>query len=293
MMDDVFIFTEAYNCGKIAKKALESFYKYHDQKVYVIGRPTDFEDLQEFKDKVGFIDVSEDQKLAADYQRGHMGTAHIFTMALRQKYNAARYVIHFDSDVIFKEESISDITDAFKEGYHLIGQRRAYKYNKCNNDQVRGLPDTVGTCFFGVDTNKISFLDFNTVQLMVVGHFNPLLHPFLDFFDPVSFDVMRNGGKVKYLSHMDYGACDENGSWENDHSKLNDLFDCGNKFIHFAGIGSGMNFFHNGYTGVPKSYAEWAIDRYALYQKSFFDETLPNREVKEEELNLIKEYLNE
>jgi len=289
MTDNLLIFTEAYNCGKIAYKALESFYKHHDLPVHVIGRPEDFESLQEF-DKAVFVDVSNDQQLQEDYKHGHFGTARIFTNAIRQKYADKRYVIHFDSDVIFREESISDIISGFEEDYQLIGQRRAYKHNKCNRDDVREYKDTIGTCFFGVDTNFISYLDFDTVQKMVAGYYSPLQHPILDFFDPITFDVIYNKGKVKYLSHWDYGASDELGNWGNDHSELNELFDCGNKFIHFAGIGSGMNFHNNGYDSVPKSYAEWAINRYALYVKAFYDEEI-GRSVKEEELKLIKDYL--
>ena len=30
---------------------------------------------------------------------------------------------------------------------------------------------------------------------MVAGYYNPAGHPVMDFFDPVSFDIINNGGK--------------------------------------------------------------------------------------------------
>jgi len=269
-----FIFTEAYNCGKIAKVALESFFKHHDDVVNVIGLPKDFVPLSEFKDKVNFIDVSGDDRLRQLYTSGHAGTAYIFAKAVSRGYGSYDNVIHFDSDVYFIKECLSDLTSALEEGYDLIGQRRPYKHNKCGNNAVRGLHDTVGTCFFAVNTHKISTRPFPILRGMCQGINNPLGHPVLDFFDPVTFDVLRNGGKIKFLDYMDYGSANENGSWDNDHPRLNDVFDCGDKFIHFAGVGSGMAFHENGDGNVPKGYVDWTKSRYSLFSKMFYNEDI-------------------
>ena len=67
-MVDVFIFTEAYNCGKILKKALESFFLYHPgQKVHVFGTYKDFKELKEFKNNLEFIEMSDDARLKEYY----------------------------------------------------------------------------------------------------------------------------------------------------------------------------------------------------------------------------------
>ena len=273
MSEDIFIFTEAYNCGKIAKKALESFFKHHDHKVHVIGRHKDFKELKEFFDRIEIVEVSQDPLLEQYYKQGHLGTAYIFAKALQKGYGDYSKIVHFDSDVIFREECLADITDGFEEGYDLIGQRRPYKNNKANDKgQFDELEDVVGTCFFGINTDKISNYDFNTLHRMCVGYYNPHGHQVIDFFDPVSFDVIKNEGKVKYLDSKFYGSCDEDGNYDNGYPKLNELFDFGDKFIHFAGIGSGQNFTNNGPGNVPMHYVDWAKERYSMYMKLFYNE---------------------
>jgi len=290
---DIFVFTIAYNCGKILKKALESFFKYHPgQKVHVFGTYKDFKELREFQENVEFIELSADDTLKELYKNGHLGTAYIFTKVLKKEYGDYTKVIHFDSDVLFMQESISDITDSFKAGYALVGQRRSYEKNKCNRNDLVGLPDVVGTCFFGLDLSKLSNYDFATLHRMVVGYYNPFNHPIMDFFDPVSFDVLHNKGTIKYLDNKFYGSSDENGSWDNGYLELNNLFDFGEKFIHFAGVGSGQNFVNNGNGSVPDSYAEWAKKRYSLYMKIFYDIEI-GVSYDEPAYKKIKEFLNE
>lgn len=273
--NDIFIFTIAYNCGKILKKALETFFKYHPtQKIHVFGTYKDFKELKEFQKNIEYIELSEDINLRECYKHGHLGTAYIFTKVLQKEYGDYDKIIHFDSDVIFRQECLSDILNGFKDGYDIIGQRRSYEKNKCNRTDLVGLPDVIGTCFFGINLNKISKYDFQTLHRMIVGYYNPYNHPIMDFFDPVSFDVLNNGGKIKYLNNVEYGSSDENGNWDNNNLELNTLFDFGEKFIHFAGIGSGMNFYNNGNGSVPNSYADWAKERFSLYMKLFYNEDL-------------------
>lgn len=275
MNNDTFTFTICYNCGKILKKALESFFKYHpDVKVHVFGTAKDFKDVKEFSKNLEFIELSGDDVLKQYYQSGHLGTAYIVTKVLKKEYGNYNKIIHFDSDVIFREECLSDIENGFNEGYDLIGQRRSYEKNRCNRTDLIGIPDAIGTCFFGMNLEKLPNHSFDVLHRMVVGYHNPHPHPILDFFDPVSFDILYRGGRIKYLDNRDYGASDEGGSWDNGYPELNMLFDFGKKFIHFAGIGSGMNFYYNGDGSVPASYSDWAKERFSLYMKLFFDEEL-------------------
>lgn len=291
MNNDTFIFTICYNCGKILRKGLETFFQFHPNvTVHVFGTAKDFKDLKGINGPIEYVELSGDDKLKEFYKNGHFGTAYIVTKVLKGEYGQYKKVIHFDSDVIFRGECLSDITTAFDEGYDLIGQRRSYEKNRCNRNDLKGIPDVVGTCFFGVSLDKISDYPFDVLHRMVAGYHNPFSHPILDFFDPVSFDVLKNGGKIKYLNNNDYGASDENGSWANDYPELNLLFDFGKKFIHFAGIGSGMNFYYNGSGAVPASYSDWAKERFSLYMKLFYNEEL-NIPYNQETYTKIKEVL--
>lgn len=275
MNNDTFIFTICYNCGQILRKGLETFFQFHpDATVHVFGTSKDFKQLKGIVGNIEFVELSGDDTLKEYYKNGHLGTSYIVAKVLRGEYGDYKKVIHFDSDVVFRAECLSDITTGFEEGYDLIGQRRSYEKNRCNRNDLAGIPDVVGTCFFGVNLEKIPAREFDIFHKMVAGYHNPHGHPILDFFDPVSFDIIKNGGKVKYLDFNDYGASNEDGSWDNDFPELNKLFDFGKKFIHFAGIGSGMNFYINGNGSVPETYTEWAKERFSMYMKLFYDEDL-------------------
>jgi hypothetical protein len=269
----IFIYTEVFNCGLIGKKCLETFFKYHpDTKVHVAGTFKDFKELGKLKN-VEYIDFSGDEKLKQFYKTGgHFGTAYIFTKVLKREFGVYDYVIHFDSDVIFKKECISDIIKKFEEGYDLVGPRRPYKNNVANTkNQYDDKKDVVSTYFFGYNINKITEYNFEILQNMIVGYYNPLGFNVIDFFDPISFDILKNNGKIFYLDFEKYGSCNENGSWENSFGELNKLLDFGSYLAHFAGIGSGMNFYNNGRGQVPETYSSWALKRFAIYMKVFYN----------------------
>jgi len=275
MNNDTFIFTICYNCGKILRKALETFFQFHpNEKVHVFGTAKDFKELKGLQNNLEFIELSGDDRLREFYKNGHFGTAYIVAKVLKKEYGDYKNIIHFDSDVIFRQECLSDITNGFAEGYDLIGQRRSYEKNRCNRNDLAGIPDAVGTCFFGLNLDKLPEYSFDILHRMVAGYHNPHKHSILDFFDPITFDVIYGGGKVKYLNYNEYGASNEHGSWANDYPELNLLFDFGSKLVHFAGIGSGMNFYHNGDGSVPATYSVWAKERFSLYMKLFYNEDL-------------------
>ena len=279
-MEDIFIFTEAYNCGKIARVALESFLKFHPElKVTVFGLEQDFNEINIDSKHVIYYPLDNDETLKNLYMNGHQGTAYIFASVLSGRYGSYQKIIHFDADVIFREECLSDIKEGFDNGYHLIGQRRNYEKNRSKLTSVGGksligVTDTIGTCFFGIDSSKITVEDFSLLHRMCVGGVSLTGEPILDFFDPVSFHVMHNDGKVKYLSSINYGGGDENGNWDNGFNGLNLLCDFGKKFVHFAGVGSGLNFHKNGSGNVPVTYSSWAKERYNLYSMLFCGENI-------------------
>src|SRR6056300_1156242 len=98
-MRDPLIFTEAYNCGKIAKVAIESFLKFHQGlTINVFGRQDDFKEVGINSDLVNYIDLGDDEVLRGLYKNGHEGTAYIFASVLLRKFGDYESVIHFDSD---------------------------------------------------------------------------------------------------------------------------------------------------------------------------------------------------
>lgn len=290
MMNDVFIFTEAYNCGLILKKCLESFFKHHDANIHVFGRRDDFEEMGHF-DKVIYHDTSGDIELENSFLYGHLGTAHIFSRVIVDLCGDKKYIIHFDSDTIFRAESLSLILNKFKEGYDLVGPRRCYKNNLNGRNDLNNLPDVTQTYFYGFNKTKITNFDFNILKQMIVGSYNPSGHPILDYFDPVSFNIINNGGKVFYLDFNLVGAQDENGNRINKYGEISKDCDFGDNIIHFAGIGSGMKFYKLGKGHVPVFYYEWAIKRYATYMKLMYDEIIDDNLIDYSAYELIKREL--
>lgn len=283
MKDDIFIFSIAYNCGMIMNKCLESFHKYHDKKIHIFGTHKDFKQINKHINNE-YIELSADDMLKEYYKNGHLGTAYIWAGVLSGKYTNCQKVLQIDSDTLFREECVSDIYNGFSKGFDLIGPRRSYEKNTCNRNDLTGLKDVVSTYFVGVNKEKISTYDFNILIQMSAGYFNPLNHPILDFFDPISFDILKNGGKIYYLDIENYGSTDENGTKINSSGELNTIMDFGKKLIHFAGIGSGMNFYYNGSGTVPVSYSGWAKERFSMYMKLFYNEDIKveyNKEIYE------------
>lgn len=293
MDNDVFIFTIAYNCGKVLNKMLESFHEHHDAKIHIIGTHRDFKDAMKHKNNE-YIEVSTDEQLKEYFKQGHLGTSYVWAKVMSGHYGACKKIIQIDSDVIFREECLSDILTKFNEGFDLVGPRRPYKSMKTvppqfNEKQIRGLEDVVCTFFVGVNLEKIKPYDFNILHRMIVGYYNPFGYDIIDFFDPVSFDIINNGGKVHYLDFKEYGSTDDSGSSDNGFEDMNVLFDFGSKMIHFAGIGSGMNFYYNGNGNVPLTYTEWAKKRFSLFMKVFYNEDI-DFEYEENDYKLLKEY---
>src|ERR1035437_9269007 len=121
-MKDTFVFVIGYNCGLILNKCLESFHKYHDMKIHIFGTHKDFKQIGKHKNNE-FVELSGDLQLKEFYKNGHLGTAYIWANVLSGKYTDCKKIIQIDSDIIFKQECISDITSKFEEGYDLIGPR--------------------------------------------------------------------------------------------------------------------------------------------------------------------------
>ncbi len=332
MSDNVYIFTEIVNCGKIGRIALDSFHKYHNHPVHVYGTKDDFVWINEHKNNI-FIEVEAD--VLKGYERGHIGTALLWEKII--KACQSEILIHFDSDVIFRASIIGDMIEK-SSVYDLIGPIRNYHHNPQKRIDISHLCDL---CQTNCTLFKKSFIskkylstktrpplpsitDFITlppIQIarrikwyikntllskqpmsemaqMIHGTYAPFSFPTLDFFDPIMFDMISNGAKIYHLDFDEVGGCNKYGKRDNVFKELNNFptpykLDFGSKLVHFSCVGSGMNFFHNPETmhNVGKEYVKAALDRYALFCKTFYNETLPGISVDQyEKIITLKEW---
>jgi hypothetical protein len=293
MQNKAFIFTESYGCGLILKKCLESFFRHHpDTVVHVFGTHKDFKELGKFKN-VEYIELSDDLELKECFKHGHLGTAHIGARVIKEFSKGFDYIIHFDSDVIFQKESLTLLYDKIDEGYDLIGPVRCYKNNMNGRTDLSELSDVSQTYFYAFNKTKISDYSFVELRNMIVGFHNPLKHPILDYFDPVSFDILKNGGKSYFLDVNLVGGLTLEGNRKNKYEELNSDMDFGENLMHFAGVGSGMKFYFQGAEQTNQSYVDWALKRFALYYKLLYGISADNIEVDDKIFELLKKEINE
>jgi hypothetical protein len=289
-------FTEIFNCGKIGKIAIESFLKYHSGiNIKVYGCEKDFEWIPESK-QITRIILEPNDDIVTGFTQGHLGTARLWAKLIME--SGCDYLLHFDSDNVFRGNIVDDIIGYINDGYDLIGGTRNYKNNPQHRDDIRHLDDVVSTNCFAFNINKITkehLSNYGRLLGMVRGIHNPLRHTVLDFFDPVSFDILNNGGEIKVLPFDHVGACSKSGSRDNKYAKYNNLdcpfkIDFGKKLVHFSAVGSGMNFYNNPSVNVPKCYKNYALDRYALFCKIFYNEDLGMDLSQYKDLLEIKEW---
>ena len=294
-----YIWTEIYNCGKIGKIALESFHKYHpDHIVHVYGFEQDFEYIANFPNVVpviiprrniywriynrflnsrpGFAGKIHREMLKEGFEKGHLGTAKLWAYIIQNRKE--QFLLHFDSDTVFLGNIIDEMI-AKSEQFDIVGPIRSYKNNPFNNPFFKQFEDVSATNCFLFNREKIDSFSFNVLASMCQGSYNPLGHKVIDFFDPVSFNILKNGGKIFFLDPDDVGACDANGERNNKFSAINNFdtpfkLDYGNKLIHFSAVGSGTNIYNNRSINISDSYKQYALDRYALYCKIFYNEDL-------------------
>ncbi len=289
MNNKPFIFTEVFNCGEIAKKCLETYSEFHNETIHVFGTYKDFKEFPQLP-CVEYIEVSGDLALKEAYQHGHLGTGYIFAKVIQEYAQGYDYIIHIDSDIIFRKESLSLLQEKIDQGYDLIGPYRCYKNNLNGRKDLGKYKDVTQTYFFAFNKNKISNYDFNTLHRMCTGYYCPANQPILDFFDPVGFDILRNNGKIAFLNYDEVGGMNEHGDKANKYDGINKHLDFGDNLIHFAGVGSGRNFYKNPHLEYSKSYVDWSKGRYALYQKAVYNQELPGVEYNKEILNEISKY---
>ena len=287
----IFYWTEAINCEELLYHSLISFDKFHKNKfinVYLFNK----KGLAKLKKKLknnnfNFIKVPKYKTKL--FQNSHEGTADLWSNIFQQDFDR---FIHFDSDTFFKG-NIFDFIEEKLNRYDLVGPIRGYKKNHMNDQQFANYPDAIATSIFGIKKEKISkyffsnnpfailrrFFCFRTTSKItfmtrcILGNYSPCFNKVIDFFDTVTFNVIKNKGKVFILDFNLVGGADSNLSRKNKFAQFNDMkskfkIDYGSKFVHFSSVGSGINFIKNKNKlskSVPKTYINYAIDRYYLY----------------------------
>lgn len=266
-LDNVFIWTEAYNCGEILNPMIKSYVKHHDYPINIFASEKDFAFIETKSPLLIFQNLKNTRNLAKienrilrKYKQGHKGTAELWNHVINNQ--SERFFLHLDSDTIFLSDVVTELIEAVKlKGFSLAGSRRPYfnrTYRKTGQDgkKLNRLPDVVNTDCFIFDKRLINTWPHFLLKRKIVGR-RPIRHPVIDFFDPVSFEIIRKGGLVLYMDTPNDG----NKSFPNLKSEFHD------KRISFSAVGSGLNFYKNPNTKTSIGYRKFALSSYALYAK--------------------------
>jgi len=264
---DVFIWTEAFNCGEILNPMLKSYLAHNKFELNIFGTSIDFDHVTSESALLKFHYLKNDKKtfklenkILKNYKYGHKGTAELWKYLIIRR--PERYFIHLDSDTIFLGDVITELIESVKlEGYSLVGSRRPYlhrTYRKSGSDGIHldKLPDVVATDCFIFDKKLIQKWPHWYLKRKIVGR-RPIKHPVVDFFDPVSFEIIDKGGSVLYIDSPEEGSS----------SVTNSESEYLQKRISFAAVGSGVNFYKNPEVKTSPGYRNFALSSYSLYSK--------------------------
>ena len=93
--------------------------------------------------------------------------------------------------------------------------------------------------------------------------------PIIDFFDPLAFDILQNGGRIFHLDRLDVGGFSEDSKLHNSEGFSHEDLDWGSKMVHFGGGGTGERVCRGEGLNIPKGYADWALERYKMISNLF------------------------
>jgi hypothetical protein len=277
MSMNIHIFTEVIRCGKIAIQAINSFHKYHkDLKLNIYCAEEDIEHIPSHENNIIHL-IKKDSELYNAFDNGHKGTSKLWSDLILDLPSDITHMIHFDSDVMFFGNAVDDIIDGLKT-HDLVGPNRNYIHNPNGREDVRKYNDVVQTYCFGFNRKLVSQKNRQILHNWVRGYPVEFPHPVIDFFDPVSFNIIYNGGKVKHMHEDQFGGTNFYGKRTNKYEELNSIFDVGDKIVHFASVGSGLNFYNmmnnKKIITVPMSYVQFSLKRFDIYSRLFFDKKI-------------------
>jgi hypothetical protein len=293
--DNIFVFTEVVNCGLIGRIAFRTFHQFHNRKLHIYGRTEDFLQVEYHPNNV-YHSLDGNEEILQAFQAGHKGTSKVWTKAILDAKE--KYLVHIDSDVIFRGDAVEEVVQKLGE-FDLVGSMRNYPNNphKHRND-VRHLPDVTATYCFGFNKELIPIrephllerLVENSLDNQVIGELRSRYswykyEPTLDYFDPVAFIMIQHGAKVCILDKDVMGGFDNEGGKQNKYGALNKDCDFGDKIVHFASVGSGLNFLSKIQKKepiqVPSWYVEYALGKLDLYLRLFYNsKILPDDQSK-------------
>jgi hypothetical protein len=285
MRKDLFVWTEAFNCGEILNPMVSSYLKHNNQPLNIFATEEDFKHLtitsnlilKHNLDSVTLRFISNENlesKILNDYQNGHKGTSRLWSYII--KSNRDKYLLHIDADTIILADVISDLYSAIKnENYSIAGSRRPYKMRtyRLSETKLDSLPDLVNTDCFIFDPRKISIYPSWYLRRKIFGK-RPILHPSIDFFDPISFEIIRKKGRIKYMDS----------EIQNSVGLTNMTSNFMTKRISFAAVGSGLNFYKNKNTNVPEGYKKFALSSYSLFAQYVLKTHIPIPPLENNEL---------
>ena len=263
--DDVFIWTEAFNCGEILNPMLKSYLTHNNYEINIFGTSQDFKQVTTNSPLLKFHDLSIkprtrylEKKILKKYKKGHRGTAELWAYLIVNRKE--KYLLHLDSDTIFLDDAISELIYSVKvKKYNLVGARRPYfnrTYRKTGIDgkKLDKLPDVVNTDCFIFEKEFIRTIPKWYLKRKIFGR-RPLKHPVVDFFDPISFEIISKGGLVYYIDSPNDGT----------RGTTNFKSDFYAKRITFAAVGSGSNFFKHAEVKTSPGYRNYALASYSLF----------------------------
>lgn len=281
----VFIWTEAFNCGEILNPMLSSYLKHNSWPIHVYGTQGDFDEVSVQSELVIFENLKKRKwlksiefKILNGYKTGHKGTAILWAHLIKSR--PEEIFIHLDSDTIFLDDVISDLVYAIEnEGYAIAGSRRPYKnrgYRKVGkvSEKLDLRPDCVNTDCFAFTTKHINKFPLFWLRQKIQGK-RVSLKPVVDFFDPVTFEIVKKCGRIKYMDSPSSGF----------HSITNKQSKFVESRISFTAVGSGCNFYKNGHEGIPIGYSTYALSSYSLFAIQFLNKNLAIPPLENKELS--------
>lgn len=276
-LNDVFVWTEAVNCGEILKPMLMSFLAHHNRKIYVFGLQNDLRDLEthsqtipialDTKDAEVFFSREDLRLIISSYSKGHMGTAALWSRIILSREES--FMIHLDADTIFVGDVVNPILAALRSGFSIAGPRRNYRHHQGNLGIWRKVVyryhrDSVHTYAFGFNRKLISISSDRLENLINGEGYNQIhsqLFPILDFFDRITFHLTRK--KPAYYFST------PNSDGRNEFGSSNEIEE---NVISFFAVGSGCAFYKGKSVSASKEYMEIAQRSFATFSKYLLDD---------------------
>ena len=271
---NLFIWTEAFNCAELLNPVLKSFCKTSKYRINAYIFDYEFDKINFFNDQVTYhriptkFDIRNAKRsligkwIRSGYKKGHLGTARFWSYLIKSRKE--KYFVHFDSDILFLEDSISEFEVGFSKGAACIGRRRMYLFNKNSTNKVRGIKDCIDTVFFGFKTNILRLLPYFLLIPLIrgVGSINYFWKT-LDFFDKVTL-LLSKFGKIVYLDSPEAGVSAE----VNYDSEFNKSF-----IEIFSAVGTGCAVWNRFGSAADlnldklSDYQKYALSNYSFYAK--------------------------